>query len=93
VLRAEGFEPVILELALGAAISSPVSRVMALSRAFTLWPYRRVPVEAEHWTHAPFSGDLASASTIAGGGLCSIREQFVITRATTKAHRARLTIV
>jgi acetylornithine deacetylase/succinyl-diaminopimelate desuccinylase-like protein len=70
VLRAEGFEPVILEHAPGRG-----NLVARFKGDGTLPPFLffshtdLVPVEAERWTHSPFSGDLADGCVWGRGTL------------------------
>ena len=70
VLRAEGFEPVILEFAPGRG--NLVARFKGDGTLPPLLLFGHtdvVPVEAEHWTHSPFSGDLADGCVWGRGTL------------------------
>jgi acetylornithine deacetylase/succinyl-diaminopimelate desuccinylase-like protein len=70
VLRAEGYDPVILESAPGRGNLVARFRGDGALPPLLLFSHTDVvPVEAEHWTHPPFGGDLADGSVWGRGTL------------------------
>ena len=70
VLRAEGYEPIVLEAA--AQRGNLITRLKGDSSLPPLLLYTHtdvVPAEPEHWTHPPFAGDVADGFVWGRGAL------------------------